>query len=174
MDLHVLSITESKKVICGMSSVCLSVCLSFCLSDCLSVCLCVCLYVCLSACVHYNSKYNWAISTKFGMWCYMIKISAGIVYEQNRLTGVASALMAQFVFLPKSALWMRCTIFFFSDKMCYKSQYATFAAKHFLISQVFACALMAQFVFFFFFLRFTKIVFRQKLLEIKTRNFYKR
>ena len=31
MDLHVLSITESKKVIFGMSSVCVSVCLCVCL-----------------------------------------------------------------------------------------------------------------------------------------------
>ena len=42
----------------------------------------------------------------------MIKISAGIVYEQNRPTGVASTLMAQFVFLAKSALKMRCTKIF--------------------------------------------------------------
>ena len=39
----------------------------------------------------------------------MIKFSGGIVYEQNRPTGVASALMAQFGFLAKSALKMRCT-----------------------------------------------------------------
>ena len=41
MILHVLRATESKKVIFGMSSVCLFVCLSVCLS----VCLCVCLSV---------------------------------------------------------------------------------------------------------------------------------
>ena len=60
------------------------------------------------------------------MWSYMIKISAGIAYEQNRPMGVASALMAQFGFLEKSGLKMR----------------------------------------------FTKIVYRQKLLQIKTCNFY--
>ena len=43
MDLHVLGVTESKKVIFGMS-VCVCVCLSACLS------------VCPSVCVHYNSK----------------------------------------------------------------------------------------------------------------------
>ena len=39
----------------------------------------------------------------------MIKISAGITYEQNRPTGVASALIAQFGFLAKCALKMRYT-----------------------------------------------------------------
>ena len=47
----------------------------------------------------------------------MIKISAGIVYEQNRPTGVASALMAQFGFLAKIALKMRCTKTFFQTKV---------------------------------------------------------
>ena len=47
----------------------------------------------------------------------MIKISAGIVYEQNRPTGVASALMAQFGFLAKIALKMRCTKPFFRQKL---------------------------------------------------------
>ena len=75
------------------------------------------LSVCLSVCVHYNSKNNWAISTKFGMRSYMIKISAGIVYEQNRPSGVASALMAQFGFLAKSAIKMRCTKKFFRQKL---------------------------------------------------------
>ena len=41
MNVHVLRPTESKKVIFGMSSVCLSVSLSVCLS----VCVCVCLSV---------------------------------------------------------------------------------------------------------------------------------
>ena len=44
---------------------------------------------------------------------YMIKILAGIAYEQNQPMGVVSALIAQFDFLAKSALKMRCTIFFF-------------------------------------------------------------
>ena len=58
----------------------------------------------------------------------MIKISAGIAYEQNQPMGVASALIARFGFLPKSALKIHCTKFF-SDKSCYKLQYATFSAK---------------------------------------------
>ena len=41
-------------------------------------------------------------------------------------TGVASALMAQFSFLAKSALKMRCTKFFLPDKSCYKLKSATF------------------------------------------------
>ena len=78
----------------------------------------------------------------------MIKISAGIAYEQNQHTGVASALTAQFGFLAKSALKMRCTKFC-SDKSCDKSQYATFGIKHFFDrSKSLASALMAQFVFF--------------------------
>ena len=69
----------------------------------------------------------------------MIKISAGIAYKQNCLTGLASALNAQFGFGGKSALKMRCTnIFFFSDKSCHQSQYATFVINFF-------------FFFFFFF-----------------------
>ena len=43
------------------------------------------------------------------MRSYMIKISVGIAYEQNRPTGVASALRAQFGFWAKSALKMHCT-----------------------------------------------------------------
>ena len=42
----------------------------------------------------------------------MIKISVSIAYEQNRPTGVASALRAQFGFWAKSALKMHCTKFF--------------------------------------------------------------
>ena len=62
----------------------------------------------------------------------MIKISVGIAYEQNRPTGVASALRAEFGFWAKSALKMHCTKKN-SDKSCYKSQYATSGAKTFLI-----------------------------------------
>ena len=68
------------------------------------------------------------------MLSYMIKISVGIAYEQNWPTGVASALRAQFGFWAKSALKMHCTKIF-SDKSCYKSQYATSGAKTFLIAQ---------------------------------------
>ena len=82
----------------------------------------------------------------------MIKISVGIAYEQNRPTGVTSALGAQFGFWVKSALKMPCKKFF-SDKSCYKSQYATSGAKVFLIAQRVwrptgvASALKAQFGF---------------------------
>ena len=64
----------------------------------------------------------------------MIKISVGIAYEQNRPTGVASALVAQFGFWAKSALKMHCTKKI-SDKSCYKSQYTTSSTKMFLIAQ---------------------------------------
>ena len=39
----------------------------------------------------------------------MIKISVGIAYEQNRPTGVTSALRGQFGFWAKSALKRHCT-----------------------------------------------------------------
>ena len=97
MKIHVLRHADFKRIIFGMSSFCLSVCLSVGLS------------VCVSVCGHHNSKDNWASSTKFGMRSYMIKISVGIAYEQNRTTGVASALRAQFGFWAKSALKMHCT-----------------------------------------------------------------
>ena len=53
MNLHVLRATESKKVIFGMSSMCLSVCLSICSSVwvCVCVCVCVCVYVCVCVCL---------------------------------------------------------------------------------------------------------------------------
>ena len=47
----------------------------------------------------------------------MIKISVGIAYEQNRPTGVASALRAQFGFWAKSDLKMHCTKMFFGQKL---------------------------------------------------------
>ena len=47
----------------------------------------------------------------------MIKISVGIAYGQNRPTGVASALRAQFGFWAKSALKMHCTKIFFQTKV---------------------------------------------------------
>ena len=51
------------------------------------------------------------------MRSYIIKFSAGIAYEQNLPTGVASALIAQFVFLAKSALKMHCTKINFQTKV---------------------------------------------------------
>ena len=86
MKIHFLRHADFKRIIFGMSSVCLSV----------GLCLSVCLY-------HMRS--------------YMIKISVGIAYEQNRPTGVASALRAQFGFWAKSALKMHCTKFFFRQKL---------------------------------------------------------
>ena len=50
------------------------------------------------------------------MRSYMIKISVGIAYEQNRPTGVASALKAQFGFWTKSALKMHCIKKIFRQK----------------------------------------------------------
>ena len=47
----------------------------------------------------------------------MIKCSARIAYEQNHPAGLASALIAQFVFLAKSALKMHCTKKFFRQKL---------------------------------------------------------
>ena len=43
---------------------------------------------------------------------HMIKLSVSIAYEQNRPTGVASALRTQFGFWAKSALEMHCTKIF--------------------------------------------------------------
>ena len=47
----------------------------------------------------------------------MIKILVGIAYEQNRSTGVASALGAQFDFWAKSALKIHCTKKNFRQKL---------------------------------------------------------
>ena len=76
----------------------------------------------------------------------MIKISAGIAYEQNRPTGVASALNAQFVFFGvRNALYKNK----FSDKSCYQSQYGTFVAKFFFDRPTsLASVLIAQLFFF--------------------------
>ena len=51
------------------------------------------------------------------MRSYMIKLSLSIAYEQNRPTGVASALRAQFGFWAKSALKIHCTKMFFKQKL---------------------------------------------------------
>ena len=47
----------------------------------------------------------------------MIKISIGIAYEQNRPTGVASALRGQFGFWAKSALKRHYTKIFSKQKL---------------------------------------------------------
>ena len=80
----------------------------------------VCVCVCVSVCGHYNSKNNWASSTTFGMWSYMIKISAGIVYEQNPPHGCGlypDSTIRIFFFLAKSALKMHCTKKNFRQKL---------------------------------------------------------
>ena len=78
----------------------------------------------------------------------MIKISGGIACEQNRPKGVASALSAQFGFLAKSALKMRCTQMFFRQKLL-QITIRSFWCKMFLDRPMgLASALIAQFVFF--------------------------
>ena len=47
----------------------------------------------------------------------MIKISVGIAYEQNRPTGVTSALRGQFGFWTKSALKRHCTKIFLIQQL---------------------------------------------------------
>ena len=47
----------------------------------------------------------------------MIKISVGIAYEQNRPTGVTSALGGQFGFWAKSALKRHCIKSFLRQKL---------------------------------------------------------
>ena len=47
----------------------------------------------------------------------MIKISVGIAYEQNRPSGVTSALRGQFGFWAKSALKSHCTNIFLRQKL---------------------------------------------------------
>ena len=63
----------------------------------------------------------------------MIKISVGIAYEQNRPTGVASALRAQFGFWAKSALEMHCTKVFFRQELL-QMTICNFWCKDFLIA----------------------------------------
>ena len=82
------------------------------------------------------------------MRSYMIKISVGIVYEQNRPTGVASALRVQFGLWAKSALKMQCT------KIVFRQKLLQITIRNFWCKKVFdrptgvASALRAQFVFF--------------------------
>ena len=78
----------------------------------------------------------------------MIKISAGIAYEQNRPTGVASALIAKFFFfLAKSTLKMHCTKFFFRQKLL-QITIRNFWCKNFFDPPMgVAPALIAQFGF---------------------------
>ena len=68
------------------------------------------------------------------MLSYMIKVSVGIAYEQNRPMGVASALRARFSFWTKSALKMHCTKMFFRQKLL-QITIRNFWLKTFLIAQ---------------------------------------
>ena len=76
----------------------------------------------------------------------MIKISVGIAYEQNRPTGVASALREQFGFWAKSALKMHCTKLF-------RQKLLQITIRNFWCKNIFdrptgvASALIAQFGF---------------------------
>ena len=77
----------------------------------------------------------------------MTKISVGIAYEQNRPTGVASALRAQFGFWAKSVLKMHCTKLFFRQKLL-KISIRSFWCRNVVDrSTCAASALIAQFVF---------------------------
>ena len=105
----------------------------------------------------------------------MIKISVGIAYEQNRPTGVASTLRAQFGFGAKSALKMHCTNIFFETKVITNHNTQLLGQKLFDRPTGVACALIAQFVFLVksaLKMRFTKVFTIQKLLKIKVCNFY--
>ena len=104
----------------------------------------------------------------------MIKISVGIAYEQNRPTGVASALRVQFGFWAKRDLKMHCTKMFFGQKLL------QITIRNFSCKNVFdrptgvASALRAQFVFLVksaLKMRCTKSFNTQKLLQIKIHNF---
>ena len=105
----------------------------------------------------------------------MIKILAGIAYEQNRPTDVASALTAQFVFWAKSALKMHCAKTFFRQKLL-QITIRNFWCKTFFDRPMgVASALIEQFGFL---TRsalkcVAQIVFtRLKLLQIKICNFH--
>ena len=81
------------------------------------------------------------------MRSYMIKISVGITYEQNRPTGVASALRAQFSFWAKSALKMQCTKFFSRQKLLQITIRNFWCKNFFDRPKGVASALIAQFSF---------------------------
>ena len=109
------------------------------------------------------------------MRSYMIKISVGIAYEQNRLTGVAFALRAQFGFWAKSALKMHCTKFFFRQKLLQITICNFWCKNVFDRPTGVAFALRAQFSFWAksaLKMHCTKFFFRQKLLQITIHNFW--
>ena len=110
------------------------------------------------------------------MRSYMIKISVGIAYEQNRHSDVASALGAQFSFWAKSALKMHCTIFFFIQKLLQITKRNFWCKNIFDRSTDVASALIAQFgVLVKSALKMCIVqnfLTRQKLLQINIRYFY--
>ena len=145
MDLHVLRVTESKKNHFGMSSVCLFVCQSV---D--------------------------TITQKLLIQLNKI-ISAGIAYEQNRPTGVASAPMAQSSFLAKSALKISCTKIYLRQKLLQMTIRNFWLKNGFDRPMGLASALIAQFGFLAksaFKMSCTNFFLRQKLFKIKSCNFY--
>ena len=77
----------------------------------------------------------------------MIKISAGIAHVQNRPTGVASALIAQFGFLAKSALKMHFTKKIFRQKLLQIIIHNFWCNKYFDRPMGVASALITQFGF---------------------------
>ena len=63
----------------------------------------------------------------------MIKFSVGIAYEQNRPTGVTSALRGQFGFWAKSALKRHCTKKIFKTKVVTNHNTQHMVQKFFLV-----------------------------------------
>ena len=110
----------------------------------------------------------------FGMQSFMIKISVGIAYEQNRTTGV-TALRAQFSFWAKSALKMHCTKMFFRQKLL-QITICNFWCKNFFDRPTgVAFALIAQFDFLAksaLEMSCTKFIHQTKVVKIKIHNFY--
>ena len=110
------------------------------------------------------------------MQSYMKNISAGIAYEQNRPMGVASALIAQFVFFfgekcLKNVLYKK----FFRQKLLQITIHNFWYKIFFDHTTGLASALIAQFSFLaksVLKMHCTKIIFRQKFLQIKSLNFY--
>ena len=100
----------------------------------------------------------------------MIKVSVGIAYEQNRPTGVASVLRAQFDFWEKSALKMHCTAIFLRQKLLQITISNFWCKDH-------GCGLCPDVTIRFFGKKCLKNVlyksfFKQKLLQTKICNFY--
>ena len=105
----------------------------------------------------------------------MIKFSAGIAYEQNRPTGVASALIAQFGFLVKGALKMRCTTIFSRQKLLQITIHNFWHKIVFDRSMGLASALTAKFCFLTksaLKICCTKNFYRKKLMQMKSHNFH--